>query len=430
MKPKKVKSLEVENFKRIEFVNFQPKGHSVIIKGANGAGKSSLTDALVAALAGKRFFPDRPIRDGENHGHVEATIGNFIIRRDWNLKKDNIKEKTTLRYDDGQPISSPQTFLDNMFGGTKFANFDPGEFIRDEKSQRSVLLKMIGIDSLLEQIKKDREIIFAKRKDVNRKIRDQKGVITEIHIPGGNVPTKLISAPELTRQITDATKKNQENAGKRTSYRNAKEDFDRIGGEIDELKRKIAELRRLQARHAGTIENLEEEVENLKDVDTADIMRKLEDNEQQNELITQANEKREIRKRAGNKLAEMETESNDYTTELDELSYKKTEALKNAKFPVPGLSVDDDNVLFNGMPITQESDSKRLQIAIQIAIAKIPKDGIRIIRMKDASLLDANAMGEVDRIAVEHDVQVFLERVGKSDNGGHLIENGLLIKEV
>jgi guanylate kinase len=401
MASKKVKSLEVENFKRIEFVALQPEGHSVIIKGANGAGKSSLTDALVASLCGKRFFPDRPIRDGEDHAHVEAIIGDIVIRREWNLKNGDIKEKTMLRYDDGRPISSPQTVLDRMFGANKFANFDPGQFIRDEKSQRAVLLKMIGVDDLLESIKNDSAIIFSKRQDINRSIRDQKGVVQEIHIPGDDIPTKLLSAVDLSRKITEATKTNQENAHKRSKYSNARDDYNRVSNEIADLKKSIADLQELQADYASVIEDLEDEVESLNDIDTSDIMAKLDGREQQNKVISEANKQREIRKRAEGKLEEMQKESDDYTKELDRLAYKKTEALKNASFPVPGLSVDDDNVLYNGMPISQESDSMRLQIAIQIAIAKIPKDGIRIIRMKDASMLDKDAMAEVDLIAVE-----------------------------
>lgn len=429
MPSKKVERLEVENFKRIEFVALQPEGHSVIIKGANGAGKSSLTDALVASLCGKRFFPVRPIRDGENHAHVEAKIGDIVIRREWNLKHGDIKEKTVLRYDDGRPISSPQTVLDSMFGANKFANFDPSQFIRDEKSQRAVLLKMIGVDDLLESIEKDHSIIFSKRQDINRSIRDQKGVIQEIHIPGDGVPTELISAGDLSRKIAQATKTNQENTRKRSKYRDARDDYDKVSGEIDELKNTLAELRESQVEYAKVIEDTEDDVENLKDIDTSDIMAKLDGIEQENEVISQSNKQREIRKRSEDKLEEMQGESEEYTRQLDALLYKKTDALKKAKFPVPGLSVDDDDVLFNGMPISQESDSKRLQIATQIAIAKIPEDGIRIIRMKDASMLDENAMAEVDRIAVENDIQLFLEVVGK--NGpGILIDNGVIVKDV
>lgn len=425
----KVKSLEVENFKRIEFVSIRPEGHSIVIKGNNGAGKSSLTDGLVATLAGKSFFPNRPIRDGETHAHVEAKIGNFVIRRDWNKKNGEIKEKTSLRYDDGRPIFSPQTFLDRMFGGTKFANFDPSEFIRDEKSQRTVLLKMIGVDDLLEEIKEEYALIFSKRQDINRKIRDQKGVIQEIHVPADDIPVKLISAGDLSMEISEATEANSENAKKRAALKAKNARFDELRLDTESLQKRMKLLRAAQSDVAMDIEELNAQVEELKDVDTEKMLSDLDSIEQRNKAISQANKQREIRKQAEGKSEEMQKESDEYTKELEGLLYKKTDALKKAKFPVKGLSVDDDNILFNGMPITQESDSKRLQLAMEIAIAKIPKDGIRIIRMKDASMLDKNAMDEVDRIAVEHDVQVFLERVGKEGIGGYLIENGLLVRD-
>jgi len=429
MESQKVESLEVENFKRIEFIKLDPDGHSVIIKGANGAGKSSLTDAMVASLCGKRFFPEKPIRDGENHAHVETKTGDFVIRRDWNRKNGDIKEKTTLRYVDGRTISSPQTFLDNMFGGTKFANFDPSQFIRDEKSQRTVLLKMIGVDDLLESIKKLYDVIFSKRQDINRKIRDQKGVIHEIHVPGDDVPTELISASDLSKKIAEATKTNASNARKRGVLAQKNNEFKKLNQEIENHQKELARLREIQSDLAVEIEGLEAGTEGLQDVDTAKMLETLDSIEQQNKDRSEANKQREIRKYAEEKLDEMQKTSDDYTKELEKLLYRKTEALKNAKFPVPGLSVDDNNVLYNGMPISQESDSQRLKIAIQIAIAKIPQNGIRIIRMKDASMLDDNAMAEVERIAKENDVQVFLERVGEGDKTGHLIRNGLLVRD-
>jgi hypothetical protein len=428
MPGKKVEKLEVENFKIIEFALLQPEGYSVIIKGANGAGKSSLTDGLVAAIAGKRFFPDRPIRDGEAHAHVEATIDDFVVRRDWDLKKGEVKEKTTLRYKDGRPISSPQTFLDNLFGGAKFASFDPAAFVRDEKTQREVLLRMIGIDALLEEIKKDHALIFSKRQDVNRDIRNQQGVIAEIPIIGEDVPVELVSATGLTKKISAATKKNHENESKRTDYKNAKFKYKNVSEEIIDLKKTIASLREEQSLYASRVEELEG-AEDLKDVDVSEIIVKLDSIEEQNKFITEANKQIVIRKTAEQKMEDMQSISDQYTEELQQILYKKTDALKKANFPVKGLSVDDNNILYKGMPLSQESDSMRLQIAMGIAVARIPKDGIRIIRIKEASLLDENALKEVDRIAKENDIQVFLERVGVSDKGGHLVKNGILVKD-
>ncbi|WP_176714317.1 AAA family ATPase, partial [Limosilactobacillus reuteri] len=68
----RVVKLEVERFKRIRAVEITPDPNSstVTIAGRNAQGKSSVIDAIWAALAGaaavKGTSTTRPIRDGEN----------------------------------------------------------------------------------------------------------------------------------------------------------------------------------------------------------------------------------------------------------------------------------------------------------------------------------------------------------------------------
>ena len=48
----KILKLTAENFKKLSAVEITPDGNVVVISGKNGAGKSSVLDAIEAALCG------------------------------------------------------------------------------------------------------------------------------------------------------------------------------------------------------------------------------------------------------------------------------------------------------------------------------------------------------------------------------------------
>ncbi len=70
----KIISLQAENFKKLKAVNITPTGSTVLLTGKNGAGKSSVLDAIMAALCGKKYCPEKAVRDGEE----KAKVGIYI----------------------------------------------------------------------------------------------------------------------------------------------------------------------------------------------------------------------------------------------------------------------------------------------------------------------------------------------------------------
>lgn len=63
----KIIELRAENFKRLSAVRIRPDGSLFQIGGRNAQGKSSVLDAVQAALGGLEAVPDRPIRNGAWH---------------------------------------------------------------------------------------------------------------------------------------------------------------------------------------------------------------------------------------------------------------------------------------------------------------------------------------------------------------------------
>ena len=76
----------------------------------------------------------------------------------------------------------------------------------------------------------------------------------------------------------------------------------------------------------------------------------------------------------------------------------------------------------NGVPFDQASDAEQLRVSTQIAIALNPQ--LRVIRIRDGSLLDDDAMKQLAEIADKNDFQIWIERVRSDDKVGFVIEDG------
>ena len=84
-----------------------------------------------------------------------------------------------------------------------------------------------------------------------------------------------------------------------------------------------------------------------------------------------------------------------------------------AEMPVAGLGFDESGVTFGGVPFGQASSAEQIRVSLAMAMALNPT--LRVIRIMDGSLLDADSMAAIRAAAEEHDVQVWIEVVGDGD---------------
>ena len=105
----------------------------------------------------------------------------------------------------------------------------------------------------------------------------------------------------------------------------------------------------------------------------------------------------------------------------------KAAAISLAKMPVAGLSLGDGEVMLNELPFEQASDAERLKVSIAIAMAMNPK--LRVIRIRDGSLLDENSMKAIAEMAHEGGYQFWVERVETSGKVGIVLEDGEVIAD-
>lgn len=124
------------------------------------------------------------------------------------------------------------------------------------------------------------------------------------------------------------------------------------------------------------------------------------------------------------KFNAQDTVYNTKTAQLEQLKTAEKELLTTAKFPLDGITFTDE-VLFNGVPLKQlEGGSEELFVNFAIAVASIPKDGLRVIRVPDGEKLDPQSRARLVDMANKADVQVLFEMVDTTGTQGVYIEDG------
>jgi len=120
----------------------------------------------------------------------------------------------------------------------------------------------------------------------------------------------------------------------------------------------------------------------------------------------------------------LEEESDALTAAINKRNVEKVAAVAAAELPVEGLGFGDDEVLLNDLPFDQASDAEKLRTSVAIAAAMAPK--LKVIRIRDGSLLDSSGVKALAEFAEKHGLQIWREVVSDGGATGIVIEDGAL----
>jgi hypothetical protein len=196
----------------------------------------------------------------------------------------------------------------------------------------------------------------------------------------------------------------------------------RIVTAIADMEKEIGDLRHKIAER-------EKQVQEMKDrlaaapplppaIDTTEIRAKIEAARKTNTNVRALDKKLAHVKRA----QQLESESEQLTGRMKDRDEAKRAAIAAAKMPIEGLAFGEGVVLLNSVPFEQASDAEQLRASVAIAAALNPK--LRVIRIRDGSLLDDQAMRWLGEFAQSLDMQIWIERVDSSGSVGFVIEDG------
>jgi len=125
------------------------------------------------------------------------------------------------------------------------------------------------------------------------------------------------------------------------------------------------------------------------------------------------------------RLNRVNFEYDDLTRQIDSIAQERKDLLAGVPMPVLGLSFDNNELLYNSIPLDQCSDSEKLMVSLGISMALNPT--LRVLRIKDGSLLDAHNREIIRSMIKEKDYQVWFESVGPDGKVGIYIEEGKIV---
>lgn len=463
----RVSKIKIKNLFGIK--EYEANGQSVELDGRNGAGKTSVIDAIRYGLTNKSDR-DYIVRDGENEGEIliETDDGIRINRKARTTQADYKSVKK-----DGHEVGSPETFLRDIFTPLQLS---PVEFMEmDKKRQNAIILDMIeypwdmnkirewfgeipdwvsydqNILQVLNDIQAENGWYFQHRQDVNRDIRNKRAFIADISetIPSGYDADRWEreNVGELYREIEKIRKDNEtidkarrmlENRGnKLRAYEADKEiEISAIEKEFSRretgLKEQIASLeeqiRSCRKELSGLGEKKQDKINVAEQTYKANVskydaelsqyeehaskeprstMELLEKAEYAEDMKGHLNEYRRMESLQED-VAKMSEEAKVLTERIEKARTLPGEILQEARIPIDGLTVKDGIPLIHGLPISNLSDGEKLDLCIDVAIQK--PNGLQIILIDGVEKLSTDMRNELYRKCKDKGLQFIATR--------------------
>ncbi len=400
------KTIFAMNYKGVREITLEPTGSLVVIAGANGAGKSSLIDAMTELFApkGARLTP-KPIREGESEAYAEYTDTELGVRvtRTW---KKNDAGKLEVYSLDGAKYSKPAEFVAELTGGLLW---DPVAFLNlPEKAQRDALLAKVDLPFDIDEIARSKKGAEDRRLEVGREVKRLQGALASVPEPNADTPDVEVSASDLIAELRAAEEHNHQ-------ARNAREMAVSTRRTIEDLESRLTAAREALV----TLE----EAASAEQIDVIGIRTRLDAIDETNKAVRARAEWA----RLSDELAAAEVRHDAEQAALDGIEERKRAGLAEAVFPVDGLSVDESGVVLDGVPFTQVNSAARRKVAFAIATAGDPK--LKLVIIRDGDLLDADSLAAIQSLADERGYTVLIERDrDESRQIGFTIQDGELVE--
>lgn len=439
-----VSHIKISNILGVESLELTP-GKFTAIVGPNGSGKTSVLEAIQAALRGGHDAT--LLRKGASQGEVVLVLedGTEITKRVTAQKSDTI-----VRDPVGARVSSPGQKLKAL---TDALSVNPVEFLTAPKKDRVTALleampielpyarvkEIAGFDApknlpALDALDYVHKQLYDERTGTNRAIKEKKGTINQLldALPeAGQVPPDVSQVRDELDGIFQARDAEIDGINQKLEKVRAK-----FQGEIEairadalaaeeEIQRKIAELQQelndaklatsqaigakksVLQEQEGKAEGLKQEIRGKYEAQAANLRTQLENADAITKQRAKAEQAMETVKLMQEEAAELEETSIKITESIEALEALKSELLES--LPIPGLEVRDGEVFRNGISFDRLNEAQRVQIAVELS--KLRAGELGIICVDGIEKLDEASYEAFKEAALETDIQFVVTRV-------------------
>jgi len=430
----RVLKAEIKNFKNIDYKEVDLNGRSLFIVGPNAVGKSSLIQAILSPVD-SQYIPLEPIKEGEQRGSAKITIGGNIdgdpvkYTVACHFSQEHKRGVLTLTDSDGNDHKQgARNILDGIIGDISFNIMDfiklgqtkMGKVSKEGVREQIEILKGLMSDDVIKSIAKldeEKAKIYEQRTDINRETKFmssqiEKNGFTQEEIDKYSEP---LDVKELSDKITAAKEKNININRSKEFIQNFPEKEKNLDEHIAEAEKVLADLRKQKEdefEQKAKCELYLKKNPKLIDVDVLTVQ--LENLSDHNTKHLQVKEMDAI----VIKKAEEEKKALAISDRLKAIDEEKKTLFANAKMPVKGLAFDEENVTFRDLPLSEGNIPTSQLIGIGLKIGMALNPNLRLLVIRDGSLLDDKTMKFILKTCEEKGYQLLIEVV--KHEGGEL----------
>lgn len=399
----KINKLEIENVKRVKAVKIEPTANGLtIIGGKNNQGKTSVLDAIAWALGGDKYRPSQAQREGSvipPNLHIVMSNGLVVERRGKN---------SALKVTDPEGQKAGQQLLNEF---VEQLALDLPKFMEaTSKEKAQILLQIIGVGPRLADLERQEKELYNERTYIGR-TADQKEKYAKEQPYYPDVPAVPVSASELIRQQQEILAQNGENQRKRERRHQLEQEYQSVTEQIQELLAKQGQLE-------TDLRIARETSEGLTDQSTAELEENISNIEEIN---------RKMRANLDKDKAEEDAKGyreqyNRLTSQIEEIRSQKADLLKEADLPLPGLGVEDGELVYHGQKWDNMSGSEQLKVSTAIVRRLNPECGF--VLLDKLEQMDLDTLAEFGHWLEQEGLQAIATRVSTGGECSLIIEDG------
>lgn len=411
----KINKLEIENVKRVKAVTIEPTSNGLtILGGNNNQGKTSVLDAIAWALGGNKYKPSKPARDGSMNPptlRVELSNGLIVERKGKN---------SDLKVTDPSGQKAGQQLLDSFV--EELALNLPKFIESSAKDKANTLLQIIGVGEKLWELDRKEEQLYNERRTIGQ-IADQKKKYAAEQPQYPEAPNELVSIADLIHEQQEILARNGENAKKRQNRENIVNSLHLSEARLKQLKEQLAQE---EATHESLMSDYiaaNKSIEDLVDESTDEIESSIANIEEINRKV-RANLDKE---KAEEDAKQYGSQYDKLTKEIQDVRDERTSLLDSADLPLPGLSVEDGELVFEGQKWDNMSGSQQLRVATAIVRKLKPECGF--VLLDKLEQMDIPTLTEFGKWLESEGLQAIATRVSSGEECQIIIEDGYVVSD-
>jgi tetratricopeptide (TPR) repeat protein len=285
---------------------------------------------------------------------------------------------------------------------------------------RETLRELVGLD--VEQLEDELGRIFRQRTEAWRDKRDAQAVVDDLRHPP-EVP-RQVSTDLITEEFEASTRRVAEFEELRGIAERAKRNYETASATVTRLQGELADAELEVTRTLEKWALSDKAIDAFTIPDFDEIKQRLDSALAQNKNADKIQEEQE-------RYVEKEDEAEacamlwkNLDTEHNGIAHQIKKLTEAVEYPIEDLELRPEGVFYQGVPFEQGSRAERIKVSLAMGMAM--NDKLRILLIRDGSVLDQESMATIAKLAEEKDFQFWIEmaRGYEGAAGAVVIEDG------